>query len=233
MYSTMLRKYNARDASPAFSRTPQERISVLKVTKSGGCVDRDQAFMKSHREAQIRSYFFGRAVPSTAFSPSGTTISLSPHTQLIDFRSLAIYNITVDEDEDDYDPSAFLPGGSGAEDYDPSHQQDGGELDDAHSPASQKTSSSTSASAAPLSRIPPHLPIPKALENCLLAITNAHPTAPPHEIRDASIMGFAYVDEVDEKKHRLRMMLPVAGRVPARAMIWGRRWPAEIVGLLR
>lgn len=229
----MLKKYHTKAVSPVFSRPSQEHISVLKVTKSGGCVERDQAFLKSHRESQIRSYFFGRAVSSTAFSPSGATIALSPHTQQVDFNSLAIYNITVDEDEDDYDPSAFLPGGSGGhEDHDSSHKQDGAESDDAGTPASQKPSAST----IPLVKLPQSTvtsPIPKALESSLLAITNAHPNAPLNEIRDASIMGFAYVDEVDEKKHRLRMMLPVAGRVPARAMIWGRRWPAEIIGLLR
>ncbi|EER38279.1 mRNA cleavage factor complex II protein Clp1 [Histoplasma capsulatum H143] len=86
----------------------------------------------------------------------------------------------------------------------------------------------------PLKKLPPSTTSPAslALENTLLAITHAAPNAPLHEIRDASIMGFVYVAGVDEKKAKIRVLAPVGGRVPARAMIWGRRWPGELVGLV-
>lgn len=71
-----------------------------------------------------------------------------------------------------------------------------------------------------------------ALENTLLAITHAAPTASPSEIRDASIMGFLYVVDVDDKKAKIRVLAPVGGRVPSRAITWGRKWPGEVIGLV-
>jgi Pre-mRNA cleavage and polyadenylation factor IA/II complex, subunit CLP1 len=122
----MVRSYDNKPTSSASAVASDERISVIKLSKSGGCVDRDAAYMKYLREAQIREYFFGNAISSTASSAlslsstSSTSITLSPHAQQLDFDSLAVYNITVvtpDEEEDEYDPSqfgasdAFLPGG--------------------------------------------------------------------------------------------------------------------------
>jgi polyribonucleotide 5'-hydroxyl-kinase len=60
----------------------EEPVAVVKLDKSGGCVDRDQTFMKHFRQAQIREYFFGRG-----------GVTLSPHSQLIDFSQIAIYKI--------------------------------------------------------------------------------------------------------------------------------------------
>lgn len=55
---------------------------VLKLDKSGGCVDRDDSFMRQLRQSQVREYFFGDAKNS-----------LSPHTQQIDFSQVVIYRI--------------------------------------------------------------------------------------------------------------------------------------------
>lgn len=60
-----------------------ETIEVVKLEKSGGCVDRDEAYMQQVREAQIREYFFGQAKNT-----------LSPHIQVIDFSHLSIYKIS-------------------------------------------------------------------------------------------------------------------------------------------
>ncbi|EGE82357.2 mRNA cleavage factor complex II protein Clp1 [Blastomyces dermatitidis ATCC 18188] len=135
LYSSMVKHYDNKPISTSTSTTSAaagtatpstlDRISVVKVTKSGGSVDRDASFMKCVRDSQIRSYFFGNPIPSTASSAlslsatsSGTTITLSPHAQQLDFDALSIYTITATlEDDDDYDPStfgmndSFLPGG--------------------------------------------------------------------------------------------------------------------------
>ena len=59
-----------------------ELITVLKLEKSGGCVDRDRKYLQAMRQAQIREYFFG-----TSANP------LSPHTQLTDFHETTIYKV--------------------------------------------------------------------------------------------------------------------------------------------
>ncbi|PGH04621.1 mRNA cleavage and polyadenylation factor Clp1 [Blastomyces parvus] len=274
LYSSMVKHYDNKPISTSTSTTSAagtptpstlDRISVVKVTKSGGSVDRDASFMKCVRDSQIRSYFFGNPIPSTASSAlslsatsSGTTITLSPHAQQLDFDSLSIYTITATpEDEDDYDPStfgmndSFLPGGINDRDDDDNiqtqqQQQQQHEYTDhtattspflsAPNPALTTTATSTSSqpSSIPLKKLPPSTtsPIPLALENTLLAVTHAAPNAPLHEIRDASVMGFVYVAGVDEKKAKIRVLAPVGGRVPTRAMIWGKRWPGELVGLV-
>lgn len=55
---------------------------MIKLDKSGGCVDPDDAYLEQFRQAQIREYFFGDA-----------NSTLSPHTQQIDFSGVTIYKL--------------------------------------------------------------------------------------------------------------------------------------------
>ncbi|KAF2103595.1 mRNA cleavage and polyadenylation factor IA/II complex [Rhizodiscina lignyota] len=83
-------------------------VSVVRLAKSEGCVERDELYMRQLRQAQVRNYFFG--VPSAP---------LSPYTQMVDFSQISIYKIKstsgnsssfnpgADDDDDDYDPSSF------------------------------------------------------------------------------------------------------------------------------
>jgi polyribonucleotide 5'-hydroxyl-kinase len=59
-----------------------EAITLVKLDKSGGCVDRDDTFMQQMQEAGIREYFFG-----------DTKRTLSPHTQQVNFDDATIYKI--------------------------------------------------------------------------------------------------------------------------------------------
>ena len=68
------------------------------------------------------------------------------------------------------------------------------------------------------------------LHNCILTIVQADPGDSQEQIRDASVIGFVYVAEVDDKKKKLRVLAPLSGRLPRKVMIWGS-WP-DIVGNL-
>jgi len=79
-----------------------EELTILKLDKSGGCVDRDEEyvispkmsfsivnstnyvfrFQKQTREAVLKEYFFG-----------DSKRTLSPQTQQVNFNELAIYKI--------------------------------------------------------------------------------------------------------------------------------------------
>ncbi|KAJ6184478.1 Pre-mRNA cleavage complex II Clp1 [Penicillium mononematosum] len=246
LYSTVAKQYDNKPSSSATAAVFDEHISVVKLSKSGGCVDRDDAFRKATRESQIRSYFFGNPIPSS--SPS-SAITLSPHAQQLDFASLPVYNYTVssadDEDEDEYDPSqlgtgaSFLPGGDGMDDYASETKQEPdraaplpGVVGSFSEPADNvnPNANAGSSSSVPLKKVLP--PPPSALANTLLAITHAPATASPAEVRDASIMGFLYVADVDVDKGKIRVLAPVGGRMPPRAIIWAKRWPGELVGLV-
>lgn len=76
LYSDMLRRFNGQTTSA------DESITVIKLDKSGGCVDRDESFLQQLRHAQIRKYFFGDAKST-----------LSPHTQQLDFSQVCIYKL--------------------------------------------------------------------------------------------------------------------------------------------
>lgn len=71
-----------------------------------------------------------------------------------------------------------------------------------------------------------------ALQNALVVVKHASATDSPETIRDASVMGYLYVADVDETKKKIRVLSPVGGRLPARAVVWGV-WPegfGDLVG---
>ena len=65
------------------------------------------------------------------------------------------------------------------------------------------------------------------MQNAIFSIVQARVDDKPENIRDASVVGFLYVAEVDEKKKRLKILSPMAGQIPRRAMIWGS-WPSDV-----
>ena len=75
LYSDMAKKFGQRSGT-------NQSATVVKLDKSGGCVDRDEEYLRQLRQAQIREYFFGDAKNT-----------LSPHTQQIDFAHYTIYRI--------------------------------------------------------------------------------------------------------------------------------------------
>ena len=70
------------------------------------------------------------------------------------------------------------------------------------------------------------------MQNAILAIVHADPHDSHETIRDASVIGFIYVAEVDEKRKKLRILAPLSGRLPNKAIVWGV-WPegaGDLVG---
>jgi polyribonucleotide 5'-hydroxyl-kinase len=76
LYSELQRRFSAYRTSTG------ESITLVKLDKSGGCVDRDDTFMQQTQEAAIKEYFFG-----------DSKSTLSPHTQQINFDDVTIYKI--------------------------------------------------------------------------------------------------------------------------------------------
>ncbi|KAF2873435.1 mRNA cleavage and polyadenylation factor IA/II complex [Massariosphaeria phaeospora] len=94
LYSDLTRKYS--------NRPGEEPVSVIRLDKSGGCVDRSEEYMKQLRQAQIRSYFFGH----------GTDAALAPSSQMADFDDLNIFKISEGQEND-----SFRPGNDGDDGY--------------------------------------------------------------------------------------------------------------------
>ncbi|KAG9235836.1 Pre-mRNA cleavage complex II protein Clp1-domain-containing protein [Amylocarpus encephaloides] len=89
LYSEMTRRF----ASGTGNTLP---VMVVKLDKSGGCVDRDENFMRQTQEAAIREYFFG-----------DLKRTLSPHTQQVSFNEAVVYRIRNPNNVN----ASFLPGG--------------------------------------------------------------------------------------------------------------------------
>lgn len=179
-----------------------ENIIVLKIDKSGGCVDRDEEYLRQYRQAQIREYFFG-----------DSKSTLSPHTQQVDFNQLSIYKIA--ECKAHYyrlPQSLSLTYCSIASDL-LNSLLPGGEAEDASSKIFDQVQ-----------------PSPQ-MQNSILAIVHADPNDTQENIRDASVIGFLYVAEVDEKRKKLKILAPLSGRLPHKAMIWGT-WPEGVGDLV-
>ena len=69
------------------------------------------------------------------------------------------------------------------------------------------------------------------MQNAILAVMHAEPNESSEAIRDASVMGFVYVAEVDESKKKVKVLAPLSGRLPNKAMIWAK-WPEGSEGLV-
>ena len=65
----------------------------------------------------------------------------------------------------------------------------------------------------------------------LLAVMHAGVLDPVETIRDATVMGFVYVAEVDEKKRRLKILAPLNTRFTDKPLAWGS-WPERTLGLI-
>ena len=65
-----------------YTNSTGESIILVKLDKSGGCVDRDDSYMHQSREASIKEYFFG-----------DSKSTLSPHAQQINFDEVTVYKI--------------------------------------------------------------------------------------------------------------------------------------------
>jgi polyribonucleotide 5'-hydroxyl-kinase len=75
LYSDLARKLSNRD--------PSETVNVIRLDKSGGCVDRSDDYMKALRHAQVREYFFGHGENT-----------LAPSSQTCDFSDLNVFQIS-------------------------------------------------------------------------------------------------------------------------------------------
>ncbi|KAK3721379.1 Cleavage polyadenylation factor subunit clp1 [Vermiconidia calcicola] len=68
------------DMNRKFGQQSSEAIPVLRISKPGGAVERDAAFMKQLQNQQIRQYFFGTSKDS-----------LNPHSHTYSFAELNIF----------------------------------------------------------------------------------------------------------------------------------------------
>lgn len=167
--------------------------------------------MKAFRQSQVRSYFFGH----------GST-TLSPHTHRVDFKNLHIFR-TVDSEF--CQPSRLKPFPH-AKPHPPPTASSSNPAS-SFLPGADEQSDDAESSGRLYEKIKPSMMI----QNALLAVTNAEPGDGHEVIRDSSVLGYVYVVDVDEAKQQARLLAPLSGQIPQRAMILGN-WPEDVAGLV-
>lgn len=215
LFSDMVKKFDKQPSSNSGTSSmtadvfEKETISVIKLPRSGGVVERDSIYVRAIREAQIKAYFYG--TPQV-----GANISLQPRQQQADFDSLPTIWRRISSNTDSYTSNStatatkdetFLPGDADDSEYAPPPAIVSGTVPVPADQLFEKLSS-------------PH----PALRNCVLAVMNCGPdldTMQEQEVlRDSSCMGFLYVTDIDEEKRKISLLSPVAGRVPNRVLVW-------------
>ncbi|RKF76134.1 mRNA cleavage and polyadenylation factor clp1 [Golovinomyces cichoracearum] len=157
-----------------------ESITLIKLDKSGGCVDRDDEYLSKSREISIKEYFFG-----------GPNNTLSPHTLQINFDEVSIYKIK------EGNSLSFMPGGEEIFEQDIYEKTEPNSL----------------------------------MLHCMLAVMFASEADSQETLRDASVMGFVYVSEVNEKRRKLKVLAPMNSKITERPLIWGS-WPEPTMSLI-
>ena len=210
-------------------------ISVIKLAKSGGAVSREESYRRTLLASQIRSYFFGNPALTNG-------INLSPHQQTIDPSTLSIYRLQSTSTSSSGLPADLFAPGADDSDSNSDNAYDPSSSSLTTIPALSRTSKPSKSSSSSSSLYTALVAPTAAMTNSILTILNHAPlslplgsTAVPGDdaasLRDASVLGFLYVAEVDEGKRRITVLSPVAGRVPDRAIVWGA-WPEEVVGMV-
>ncbi len=67
--------------------------------------------------------------------------------------------------------------------------------------------------------------------HCMLAVMYASVGDSQDTVRDAPVMGFVYVSDVDDKKRRFKVLAPMNTRITDRPMIWGS-WPEASMSII-
>ena len=89
----------------------------------------------------------------------------------------------------------------------------------------------TSGISAADSPLPERMEITPELTQQVLAVKHCARDAGAEAVRDASVMGFLYVIDVDRERSRARVLSPVGGRLPGGACVVGV-WPGAVGGVM-
>lgn len=176
LYADMLKKFKDRSSE----------ITIVKVPRSGGCVERDGSFIRKAQSEAIQQYFYGTI-----------NNSLAPFTATVDYSVVTVYRVA---EESLLNNESVLPIGQEAV------------------PTEGDQSSSTIGTATEsLVKIDTSA----VLQNCVLAVLNAARFDSVDILSQSEVLGFVHVVEADDSKHKLKILMPVPGRLPDRPFLMG------------
>nr|POE72088.1 mrna cleavage and polyadenylation factor clp1 [Quercus suber] len=197
LFNDLLRRYTSG------VRPSEDPVTILRLTKPSGSVERDAAFLKSARTQQIRQYFFG-----TPKEP------LNPHSHAIGFAELAIFRAKT---------ASSTSTSTQGQAYGTDQNEDD---DDDDIPYASRAGGAPPSNVS-FERVTPSL----AMTGSLVAIKFCAGNSDDETVRDSAVMGYLYVADVDETRKKVRFLAPHPQRWGDRALLWGE-YPEAVADLV-
>ncbi|KAF8323070.1 Clp1-domain-containing protein [Clavulina sp. PMI_390] len=197
-------------------------ITIVKVPKSGGVVELDEAYRERVHTHQLRSYFYGTPL----YLPKGmkeadlgddaviTDMTLAPHSSIVSFDDLTIYRLGGDT----MAPSSALPIGSAPVIS---------EMKPVKIDPSQPGSGLLNTLLAILT------PIPAKQITPAIGLDSSKPTVDTKEASDEDILardvaGFVIVQSLDVARRKMTILAPSPGPLAGKiAIAGGFEWQDE------
>lgn len=196
--------------------TITHKVTVVSVPKSGGAVIRSPEFLVSMQSRLINEYFYG-----TPKQP------LSPYTITVDYSMLHIYRIAEDKLSDsgevlsgDTAGAEFTANGSNDDDDDDYYEP----FDESARAPVASTTSTTGVVTSSVPKKPKYLiklEPSSIVENGLLAVVDASVDDSIDSIAKAAVRCFVHVVEADDNRRKMRILMPIHGRLPNKPFILG------------
>lgn len=169
-------------------------VTVVNVPKSGGTAHREPEFMVSLQSRLINEYFYG-----TPKQP------LSPYTVTVDYSLLSIYRIA--ENKLSENGSLILP--KDGEDAEEQNEED----DDYYELYNEEGKKE----GKYLIKLEPS----SIVENGLLAVMDADIGDSIDVIAKSAVRCFVHVVEADDNRKKMRILMPIHGRLPTKPFVLG------------
>ncbi|GMM37477.1 cleavage polyadenylation factor subunit [Saccharomycopsis crataegensis] len=208
-------------------------FNVLKFSKSGGCVDKDDAFIRARQQSLIKQYFYGDRKQV-----------LSPYTiTSIDYSRLSVYRIvesnkvnttSATDNSENLDASSVLPIGMDAEEKALLEELEQSKADAAVMSAST-VKKEQEKEEVPISEAPAEPeaivtdgelieklePESSSLQNAVIAFVHADIDEPMTKVLDSGVLCFGYISDANDLKKKLSVLLPVQGNLPNKTIVFG------------
>ncbi|KAI0463543.1 hypothetical protein LJB42_002543 [Komagataella kurtzmanii] len=175
---------------------PSKKLNLVKVAKSGGCVEKDDSFIRSRQQRVIKEYFYGF-----------DKIVLSPYTITVAYNEVILFQSTnTNEFDQSLIPSAdsFIPDSSNA---------------DRKGRSTMNFFSRFEPSESSLQHCILTMVNPSQLDLQKYLYTKDD-SGLMEDVANSSVLGFAYVIGADDSKERLRILIPQPSKqLPSKVLI--------------
>lgn len=171
----------------------KNRCTIIKLPKLSGVIPNDDAYKRLLQRLAIRDYFYG-----------DINTVITPYVTSCDFTDLIIWKIPANNEYNSL---------SGQEDTETASNSIQNLNDTNNNLENVITDAITPLTLQPVEVNQSNL------QHAIIAIYYCPKRSDPKEILQSSVMGFALITEVNEKRQKCKLLLPVPGSLPKNALM--------------